>query len=217
MSTFKDKAARIVDILIPEFKWQALDGTQYEQIFEKLFSTEALQPELMRHTRKRKPGIGFHHQYRSGGGWTAFGNITLRPGEDPLDPYVLSLILHETFHLQQSILTRLSMQGELLAWQYQAQTYLEIAFTQGNRIGMREEAYGRGRETYEFWDELMQLSADSRADLEQARAVMQKISPGYRSDALPLYPLHREIWFYLKQGRFKDILDVIRKLILASG
>jgi len=217
MSTFKIEGAKILDALIPEFKWDALDLPRYEQVFEKLLSTDQLKSEMMGYIKKRKPRIGFHKQYKSGGGWTAFGNITLSPGDDPFDPYVLSLIIHETFHLQQSILMRLSMKGELLAWQCQKRTYPEIASTKGNAIGSRNEAYGRGRETNEFWEELSKLSPDSREDLEKARDIMQKIAKGYRSDALPLYPLPQEIAFCLRQGRFRDAFDVVRKLVNAAS
>lgn len=217
MSTFKIENARILDWLIPEFKWEALDETRYGQVFERLLDAEPLKSEMMAYITKRKPRIGFHKQYMSGGGWTFLGNITLSPGDDPFDPYVLSLIIHETFHLQQSLLTRLSVQGELKAWQCQERTYPEIAGTKGSRIGTRDEAYGRGKETFEYWGELARLSPDSRQDLEKAVDLMRRIAPGYRSNALPLYPLHKEIWFYLKQGRIKEIVNLVSKLVKAAG
>jgi len=217
MSTFKIEGAKIVDWLIPEFNWEALDFTRSKEVFEKLMSTDQLGSEFSDYIKKRRPRIGFHKQYKSGGGWTFFGNITLSPGDDPFDPYVLSLIIHETFHLSQSIAMRLSMQGELRAWQYQKRTYPHIASTRGNEIGTKDEAYGRGKETKEFWEELARLSPDSRDDLEKARTVMQNISKGYRSDSLPLYPLPQEIVFCLKQGKIKDVIDVIRKLVIAAS
>ena len=217
MSTFKIDGAKILDWLVPEFKWEALDFTRSEEVFKKLTSTDQLGAEFREYIKKRKPRIGFHKQYKSGGGWTLFGNITLTPGDDPFDPYVLSLILHEGFHLQQSLFMRLSMQGELRAWQYQKRTYPEIAKTKGNAIGTKNEAYGRGKETNEFWEELSKLSPDSRDDLEKARTVMQNIAKGYRSDSLPLYPLPQEIVFYLRHGKIKEAIDVIRKLVKAAG
>src|SRR5512133_449603 len=125
MSTFIIEGAKILDILVPEFKWKALEDEQYTQVFDKLLSADPLRSEMLEYTKKKRPRIGYHEQYKSGGGWTALGNITLSPGDDPFDPYVLSLIIHETYHLTQSLLTRLSMQGELKAWQLQARTYPE--------------------------------------------------------------------------------------------
>ena len=220
MSTFKIEGAKILDSLIPEFKWKALDSSRYEQVFEKLTSTDSLRSEFNHYIKKRKPRIGFHTQYKSGGGWTFFGNITLSPDDEHFEldnPYILSLILHETFHLSQSLLTRLSMQGELRAWQYQKRTYPEIAKTKGNAIGTRNEAYStRDKETNEYWEELDKLSPDSREDLEKARMVMQSISKGYRSDVLPLYPLPQEIAYCLRRGKPGDAVVAVRKLLYAA-
>lgn len=217
MSTFKIEDSKILDMLFPERKWDALDEGRHNQVFERLLSEEPLRSEMLGYIQKRRPRIGYHRQYKSGGGWTVLGNITLSPGNDPLNPYVLSLIIHETFHLQQSILMRLSMQGELRAWQCQARTYPGIARTKGSRIGSRNEAYGEARETCDSWEELMRLSPDSREDLEKAQDVMQDIAPGYRSHALPLYPLHQEIWFFLRQGKIRKAWNVIYDLVAASG
>jgi hypothetical protein len=100
MSTFQIEGAKLLDTLVPEFKWEPLDTTRYGQIFEKFLGAEPLRSEMMEYIKNRQPRIGFHKQYQSGGGWTVLGNITLSPGDDPFDPYVLSLIIHETFHLQ---------------------------------------------------------------------------------------------------------------------
>jgi len=217
MSTFTIEGAKVLDVLVPEFKWKALDSEQYSRVFETLLSAEPLRSEMLAYTKKRRPRIGYHEQYKSGGGWTLFGNITLSPGDDPFDPYVLSLIIHETYHLTQSILTRLSMQGELQAWQLQARTYPDIARTKGNKIGSRNEAYSNLRETCDDWDELLRLSPDSRADLETAQEVMVRIAPTYRSHALPLFPIHREILYYLQQWKLGDAVGVILKLFKAAG
>ena len=217
MSTFKIDKAKFLDWLIPEFKWEALDSARYEKVFETLQSIDLPGDEILESLRKRKPRIGFHQQYHSGGGWTFFGSITLTPKTDPLDPYALSLILHETFHLKQPLLMRLSMQGELRAWQYQQKTYPQIAKTRGNRIGTQGEAYGEAGDSNEYWEELAMLSPDSREDLEKAQAVMRRISAGYRSNALPLYPLPQELRFYLKQGKLKDAIDAIRKMWKAAS
>ncbi len=217
MSTFKIDGAKVLDRLVPEFKWDALDAPRSEKVFERLLSTALPGDKIVEYLKRRKPKIGFHTQYKSGAGWTFFGNITLTPRSDPLDAYVLSLILHETFHLKQSILLRLSVQGELRAWQYQKRTYPEIARTKGKAIGTQGEAYGEVGETNEIWEELSRLSPDSREDLKRAQTLMQQISTGYRSGSLPLYPLPQELGFYLGHGRFKDAIDTIRRLLTAAS
>ena len=155
----------------------------------------------------RRVRLGFFEQYRSGAGWTLLRNITLAPGVELDNPYAMSLIIHEAFHLRQSLLMRLSMQGELLAWQYQEQAYFELT---GNQIGASGQAYGGTRK---HWDKLMQLSPDSRVDLEKAQEVTRAISPNYRSHCLPLYPLHQEIGYFLRQGKFKEAYTAARNLI----
>jgi hypothetical protein len=217
MSTFKIDVPKLLDRLIPEFKWDALDSPRYEEIFGRLQSIELHGDKIIESLKKRKPRIGFHKQYKSGGGWTVFGNITLTPKEDPLKPYALSLILHEMFHIRQSLLMRLSVQGELRAWQYQQRTYPEISIPKGKRIGVKGEAYGEAADTSEFWDQLSRLSPDSREDLEKAQSVMRQIAYGYRSNSLPLYPLPQELGFYLRQGRIKDAIDTILKLFNAAS
>jgi hypothetical protein len=222
MSAFKTQYEKLLDRILPDWlfperHWEALDDQRYARVFDSLLSEDPLKGEMLGYLKKRKPRLGFFKQDRSGGGWTVRGNITLAKDADPLTPYALSLIVHETHHLQQSILTRLSMQGELSAWQCQARNYPVIAQPKGNRIGSRGQAYGEGKETCDLWDELLHLSTGSREDLEKAQKIMVDIAPAYRSHALPLYPLHKEIWFHLKRGRFKEAWQLIPKLLNAAG
>ncbi len=207
MSTFKIEGAKIIEGLFPESNWEELDSLKYQQVFEKLISIEQLSSEVVDYIKNKKVRIGFHQQYKSGAGWTLFRNITLTPGANLDDPSTLCLIIHEVFHLKQSILMRLSMRGELLAWQYQKQTYHQLT---GKEIGDFGQAYPG---TQKFWEELSMLSADSRDDLEKARDVMQNIARGYRSDCLPLYPLPREFSFYLRQGKIRDAIGAVIKLV----
>lgn len=206
--------------LIPETEWQDLEPDLYEQLIDRLQSTDSLGHDLIEYARKKSGRIGFFSQANSGAGWTVLGNITLRPEdrEKLFEPYVLSLIVHEMFHLKnQPLLTRLSMQGELDAWQYQCRTYPYITST-GAPIGSRGEAYCSGeRTTHELWEQLSGLSSGSREDLEKARDLMIAIAPGYRAYRLPLYPLHREIWFHLRQGRLREASRVIRALFVGTA
>jgi hypothetical protein len=210
MSTFKIEGKKLLDGIFPERKWEELKTEIYEQVCQKLSEFDQLGSEVVTFMREKKVRVGFHKQDKSGGGWTFLRNITLSPGDDPLNPYVLSLIIHETYHLQQSIWTRLSMQGELRAWQYQKQTYPNIAKTKGNEIGSPGEAYGG---TKKFWDELFALSPESREDLAKAQDMMTTISPGYRSGCLPLYPLGDEFKYYWGRKEYISAFGVFWTLI----
>lgn len=193
--------------VFPEFDWQELDSDGYDELFKVLINSGQDGSATLDYLKEHKVRVGFHSQDNSGGGWTLLRNITLTPGTDPSTRYNISLIVHEVFHLQQSLLTRLSVYGELLAWQYQGQAYLR-AFGRG--IGDSGEAYSG---TQEKWDELSILSPASRQNLAKAQRVMKEISPNYRSDCLPLYPLIKEIRFLLSQGKIGDIFGTIKNLI----
>jgi len=214
MSTFKIEGAKWIDWVFPEFNWEELDSPKYQEVFDILKSVDSLKDDVLDYLQSNKVRIGFHKQYNAGGGWTFLKNITLTPGDDPKDPYVLSLIIHETFHLQQSIWMRLSMRGELKAWKYQKETYPQIARTKGNEIGSPHEAYGG---TKEHWDKLAALSPDSREHLKTAQSVMKDVAAGYRSDRLPLYPLPQEIVYFLKQGKIMDAIHAVTNLIRGNS
>ncbi len=210
MSAFKIEKTGFLDGLFPEWHWDELIGEKYEEVLQKLSEIPKIKDEVAGYIRNNRIRLGFHKQYKSGGGWTLLRNITLSPGDNPLSPYVLSLIVHETFHLKQTLWMRLSMQGELRAWQYQKHTYPEIARTKGNDIGSNGEAYAG---TKEFWDELSKLSPDSRNDLEQAQGLMRKVSPGYRSGCLPLFPPGKEFAYFWRQREYAKAFGVLWKLI----
>ena len=199
--------ASIFRKIFPETEWSELFSNDYSQVFQQLREAGPLGVQAVDFIQSKKVRLGFYEQYKSGAGWTLLRNITLAPGVSLDNPYTLCLIIHEAYHLQQSILMRLSMRGELLAWQFQERSYFEIT---GKQIGVSGQAYGGTRR---HWDELMQLSPDSRADLEKAQDVTRAISPDYRSNCLPLFPLHQEIGYFLGQGKFKDAYEAVRKLI----
>ncbi len=207
MSTFKIEGAKFLEWIIPEWFWQELTGEMYDAVCQKFKGLQDLEEDVVQRITSGKIRIGFHKQYKSGGGWTLFRNITLAPGDDINSPYVLSLIVHETLHLRQSLWMRLSIQGELRAWQYQQQAYFKLT---GKDIGDRGQAYAG---TKIHWDELAKLNSDLRDDLAKAQTLTKKVSPDYRSQCLPLFPLGREIWFYLKQGKIGEAIQAVWKLI----
>jgi len=207
MSTLTIGATSLFKSLFPESDWTRMSPADYEQVLQKLANGGTLNSRAAEFMQKSRVKLGFHEQYKSGAGWTVLHDITLAADENPTDPYTLSLISHELFHLQQSLFTRLSVFGELLAWQYQKQAYHDLT---GKEIGDPGEAYPG---TQQFWDQLGQLSPESRDDLLKGQALMKSVAPSYRSDCLPLYPLGREFWYFLKQGRIGEAFNVIKDLI----
>lgn len=186
-------------------EWRDLPPSDYSQILQRLREAGPLCAGVADHIQRKKVKIGFYEKYF----WRrpAISSIAVPSGVNLDDAYVLSLIVHEVFHLSQSIYMRLSVQGELPIWQYQKQAYFEL---RGKEIGDSGEAY---EGTRKHWEELSRLSPHSREDLVRAQTLMRKIVPAYRSGCLPLYPLPNEIGYFLKQGKVKDAFDSIMNLI----
>ena len=207
MSTATINATSIIKSVFPETDWTEIKPEEYEQVFQTLMAAGTLNASAAQFMKQTKIRLGFHQQYKSGAGWTFLRNITLAPGGKLLDPYTLCLISHEVIHIQQPFLTRLSVFGEMLAWQFQIKAYRELT---GKDIGDYGEAYGG---TKVYWDQIAQLSADSRDDILKAQALMKKVSPNYRSDCLPLFPLAKEMGFYFGKGRIKEAFDVVWNLV----
>lgn len=135
--------------------------------------------------RARGTKIGFKNvRPNIGAYWTPFGNIRLNSHyytyETPLDDLrIKTLIIHEARHLQQGIVTALSVYGELDAWQLEFAVYHRI----------------KGSYPHPAIAELMTLPLGyERTVLKKAAVLMQAYAgKGYRVDLLPLYPLGREV------------------------
>ncbi len=147
--------------------------------------------EFIRHRGTR---VGVHNQ-PTGARWTMDRRIEIHPrfvGLPPNHPYAISLMIHEVRHLQQGMLTALSVYGELEAWQ------LQFAFLK------RLTGHYQGdssRESVIMQLMLLPLNWD-RTVLEEASSLMQAYAGRkYRVDLLPLYPLPSEIRYRITRRR----------------
>lgn len=139
--------------------------------------------------RARGTRIGFKKvRPNVGAFWTVFGNIHLNSRyytyETPFDELrIKTLIIHEARHLQQGLMTALSVYGELDAWQLEFGIYHRI----------------KGNYPHAAIAELMKLPLGyDRTILKKAVHLMQAYAgKGYRADLLPLFPLPREIRFWI--------------------
>jgi hypothetical protein len=132
--------------------------------------------------RRARPNIGAF--------WTVFGNIRLNSQyytyETPLDDLrIRTLIIHEARHLQQGIITALSVYGELDAWQLEFGIYYRV----------------KGNYPHSAVADLMALPLQyDRAVLKKAAQMMQAYAgKGYRVDLLPLFPLDKEIKYWMSR------------------
>jgi hypothetical protein len=138
---------------------------------------------------KNKTPIGFRKvRPNVGAFWTIFGSIRLNShyynyGTSLDDLRIKTLIIHEVRHLQQGLLTALSVYGELDAWQLEFGIYHRI----------------KGRYPHPAIAEIMTLPLSyDRVVLKKAASLMQEYAgKGYRSDLLPLYPLGKEMKYWI--------------------
>jgi hypothetical protein len=173
---------------------------QYEEnlfrksVFKELEKQGPLGLETETFMRQRKVSLKFRQQKNSGAAWTLTGNIHLNARNysletSPDNPGMLSLVVHEVHHLKQGLLTALSVYGELDAWQVGFNFYQELTGSKLNPI----------------LAELLNLPLGfSRDILRKAASLMKAYSPGYRIDLLPLYPIHREIAWWLTRKEPED-------------
>ncbi len=139
--------------------------------------------------RAHRTYIGFWNVRKNVGAfWTPLKTIHLNTVHyslqtNPADPLLLTLLIHEVKHLQQGLVTALSVYGELEAWQLQFRLYHQKTNAKMHPMIEKLLSLPFG------WD---------RAVLQQARVLMQEVAgKGYRADLLPLYPLGKEIRFRL--------------------
>jgi hypothetical protein len=97
---------------------------------------------------------------------------------------MLTLLIHEVKHLQQGMIRALSVYGELEAWQLQFRLYHQFS----------------GKPMHPVIVEMMSLPLTyDRVVLRRARDLMQAYAgKGYRADLLPLFPLGKEIKYWLR-------------------
>ncbi|MBV6401690.1 MAG: hypothetical protein CNIPEHKO_01993 [Anaerolineales bacterium] len=139
--------------------------------------------------RAHRTYIGFWKVRKNVGAfWTFLGTIHFNSlyyslQTNPADPRLLTLLIHEVKHLQQGLVTALSVYGELEAWQLQFRLYHQKTNAKMHPVIEKLLSLPLG------WD---------RDVLQQARVLMQEFAgKGYRVDLLPLYPLGKEIRFRL--------------------
>ena len=160
-----------------------------EKLFEAVTTLGEEGSTAVEYLKARGVKIGFKKvRPNVGAFWTVFGNIHLNSQyysyETSLDDLrIRTLIIHEARHLQQGLITALSVYGELDAWQLEFGIYHRL----------------RGRYPHPAVAELMQLPLEyNRAVLKKAANLMQDYAgKGYRVDLLPLYPLGREIQYWV--------------------
>lgn len=160
-----------------------------EKYFEKVAQSSAEGRDAVDYVRTRKIRVGMRRARKSVGAfWTLEGRFFLNSvhhtQESILEnPRAWTLFVHEVRHLQQGILTALSIYGELDAWQVEFNLYKKLT----------------GKTLHANLEELLSLPLTmDRNNLRLARELMtQYAGKSYGASWLPLYPIHKEIKYWV--------------------
>lgn len=165
-----------------------------ENYFAKVASSSEEGAAAVRFVKENQVRVGLRRARRSVGAFWWWGksfylNKVHYTEESALEnPRAWTLFVHEVRHLQQGALTAISIYGELDAWQLEFQLYKKLT----------------GRTLTPNLEELLNLPLSSdRTVLKRARALMTKHA-GYWYGAwiLPLYPIHKEVAYWLTRKTF---------------
>lgn len=165
-----------------------------EKYFQKVGESSEEGAEAVRFVQEKRIRVGLRRARKSVGAFWALGksfylNKVHYTMESALEnPRAWTLFVHEARHLQQGFLTAMSIYGELDAWQVEFRLLKKIT----------------GKTLRPELEELLTLPLSfDRHTLQQARQLMTKFAGfWYGAWILPLYPMHKEILFWVTRKRF---------------
>lgn len=160
-----------------------------EQYFDKVAQSSDEGREAVDFVRTNRIRVGVKRARKSVGAFWQFGrrfylNARHYTLESALEnPRAWTLFVHEVRHLQQGALTAISVYGELDAWQYEFRLFKKIT----------------GKQLKPELEELLTLPLNfERDNLQRARNLMSKFAGfWYCAWILPLYPIHKEIKYWI--------------------
>jgi hypothetical protein len=165
-----------------------------EQYFQKVTESSEEGAEAVRFVRASKIRVGMKRARKSVGAfWTLGKSFYLNKAHYTMEsalenPRAITLFVHETRHLQQGTLTAMSIYGELDAWQVEFRLYKKLT----------------GKTLRSELEELLALPLGfDRATLKRARQLMMKHAGfWYGAWILPLYPIHKEMAFWVTRKQY---------------
>jgi hypothetical protein len=160
-----------------------------EKYFERIAQSCDEGHEAVDFVRARRARVGIKKARKSVG---AFFTLTKRiylnahyhTYESSLEnPHAWTLFIHEACHLKQGVVVAMSIYGELEAWQTEFRVFQKIS----------------GKPLKPILNELLAMPLGmNRANLRRAREIMMEhAGKGYGANWLPLYPIHKEIKYWV--------------------
>jgi hypothetical protein len=164
-----------------------------ERFLEAVASSSNEGQEAVDYIRTHKTHVSIRYARKSVGAfWTLTRSTHLNSfhytqESSLVNPNAWALLIHEVRHLQQGPLTALSIYGELDAWQYQLRVLKKLI----------------GIQLVPALEEILSLPLNmERENLHHARRLMtQHAGKSYGANWLPLYPIHKEIRYWLTQQK----------------
>lgn len=160
-----------------------------ERYFDKVAGSSEEGAEAVRFARENRIRVGMRRARKSVGAfWTLdkafYLNTAHYTMESALEnPRALTLFVHEVRHIQQGALTAMSVYGELDAWQVEFRLFKKLT----------------GKILKPELESLLALPLGyHRPALKRARQLMTSFAGfWYGAWVLPLYPIHKEIRFWI--------------------
>ena len=167
-----------------------------EQYFDRIAQSSAEGRDAVDYVRTHKIKVGLMRARKAVGAfWTLNRMIYLNSRhytrESALDnPRAWTIFVHEVRHLQQGAVTAMSIYGELDAWQYEFRLFKKVT----------------GKELHPILEEMLSIPLNyDRENLHHARKMMiQFAGKGYGAGILPLYPITKEIRYWLTRKQIKS-------------
>ena len=165
-----------------------------EQYLQKVAESSEEGAEAVRFVRANNIRVGMRRARKSVGAFWALGKsfylnkAHYTMGSALENPRAWTLFVHEVRHLQQGKLTAVSVYGELDAWQYEFRLFKKLT----------------GKMLKPELEELLTLPVCfDRATLKRAQLLMTKYAGfWYGAWMLPLYPIHKEIRFWVTRKQY---------------
>jgi len=176
------------------FEWR-------EQFLETVYHCSTEGREAVEYLRAHKTHISIRRARKSVGAfWTLsrvvyLNSVHYSHETSITNPGAWALLVHEARHLQQGVLTALSIFGELDAWQCQFRLLKKLT----------------GSTNSPLVEEILSLPLNTqRENLQHARQLMIRYAgKSYGAGWLPLYPIHKEAayWFAKTKDHLRDFFQ----------
>ena len=165
-----------------------------EKYFEKVAASSEEGAAAVRFVRANNIRVGMRRARKSVGAfWKLNRNFYLNSRHYTMEsalenPRAWTMFVHEVRHIEQGMLTAMSIYGELDAWQYEFRLFKRLT----------------GKTLKPELEEILSLPLNfDRTNLRRAQQLMTKFAGfWYGAWSLPLYPIHKEMLYWVTRKQY---------------